>query len=163
MNIHITWANETVLQARERVEHVSFVSFVKHFKIEAKARAITQYEDLLESERIKLKRRELLKTSYTEFVGTRMESFWSMWEAKTELAHTQNKLKLTAANITKKNAIMAQEASVLESEKTFNSLCSTKHQGAQHHFDEVTALIPMPNQQLEGGNRCEYYFDRVDL
>jgi len=35
---------------------------------------------------------------------------------------THKKPKLTAANVTKKNAIMAQEASVFVSEKTFNSL-----------------------------------------
>lgn len=84
------------------MEHVSFVSLVKHFKIKVKATAIMQYEDLLKSDQIKLKRHELLKTSYAEFVGTCMDSFWLAWELKTDLAHTHKKLKLTVANVTKK-------------------------------------------------------------
>lgn len=64
---------------------MSFGSFVKNFKIKDKATAIKQYEDLLRSERIKARRRERLKASFAEFVGTRLDSFRSMWEQKAEL------------------------------------------------------------------------------
>lgn len=36
-------------------------------------------KDFLRSERIKVKRRERQKASYTEFVDTRLDSFWPAW------------------------------------------------------------------------------------
>ncbi|KAG0040473.1 hypothetical protein BGZ83_002531 [Gryganskiella cystojenkinii] len=85
---------------------------------------MSHYSKLLKDDRIKTKRRERLNDSFDAFVVTRFDTFWSNWELKVELAETQKKLGLNAATVAKKTAIMAQTASLHESEQSFALLSS---------------------------------------
>lgn len=63
MNSHVAWANDFRVLDGLREEHVSFASFVKYFKLKDKDKdkAMTYYDNLLKSDRIKKPRHESLR------------------------------------------------------------------------------------------------------
>ncbi|KAF9282821.1 hypothetical protein BGZ88_010839, partial [Linnemannia elongata] len=61
MNSHVAWANDFRVLDGLREEHASFASFVKYFKLKDKDKAMTYYDNLLKSDRIKKTRRESLR------------------------------------------------------------------------------------------------------
>ncbi|KAF9085404.1 hypothetical protein BGX27_003469, partial [Mortierella sp. AM989] len=61
---YIEWANSLNFVDEKQQEHVSFQSFVKEFELLDKEDAMKLYEELLESPRLKLSRRDRLKASY---------------------------------------------------------------------------------------------------
>lgn len=61
MNSHVARANDFRVLDGLREEHVSFASFVKYFKLKDKDKAMTYYDNLLKSDRIKKTRRESLR------------------------------------------------------------------------------------------------------
>ncbi|KAF9176890.1 hypothetical protein BGZ49_005885, partial [Haplosporangium sp. Z 27] len=91
----------------QQQEHVTFPSFVKEFELLDKDKAIMLYEELLESPRLRLGRRNQLKANFAEFTQRRLDTFWSSWENMVELGDIQKELDDSAEIVAKKYAVKA--------------------------------------------------------
>ncbi|KAK3805525.1 MAG: hypothetical protein J3Q66DRAFT_407535 [Benniella sp.] len=116
----IVWAQESHKnESGKIVEHVSFGSFVKKFKLKNKDHAIKRYQDLLNSKLLLAKRQKRLQQAFEQFQTSRLPAFWASWVQAGVLQDTQKNLDVNAKIISKKTAILAQNASLHESETSF--------------------------------------------
>ncbi|KAF9404240.1 hypothetical protein BGZ76_007036, partial [Entomortierella beljakovae] len=116
MDTYIAWAIETRRTTNgQRVEHVSFPSFVKNFRLTDQRGALADYAELLTASEISEKRRQVLQSTHATFMKNRLQSFWKVWEA-------QEKLDTSSEVTAKETAVLAQEASLHESKKSYGAL-----------------------------------------
>ncbi|KAI1287157.1 hypothetical protein EDD11_010486 [Mortierella claussenii] len=128
----VEWATTVKVVDGQQQEHVSFPSFVTEFELLDKDDAIKLYEELLESPRLKLNRRDRLKANYAEFSKRRLDAYWSSWENGAEMETVQKELEHNAAIVAKKTAVVTsrQDSSrisdILRAQKSLGNTRSTK-------------------------------------
>lgn len=123
METFIAWANEKRTSSEgQRVEHVSFPSFVKNFMLSDQSSALADYADVLTSSELSAKRRKILQGAHNIFMKSRLPDFWTSWKQQLALDKVQRELDTSSATTAKKTALLAQEACLRESAKSFGNL-----------------------------------------
>ncbi|KAF9311305.1 hypothetical protein BGZ91_006849, partial [Linnemannia elongata] len=123
METFIAWANEKRTSSEgQRVEHVSFPSFVKNFTLSDQSSALADYADVLTSSELSAKRRKILQGAHNIFMKSRLPDFWTSWKQQLALDKVQRELDTSSATTAKKTALLAQEACLRESAKSFGNL-----------------------------------------
>ncbi|KAF9980168.1 hypothetical protein BGZ65_005459 [Modicella reniformis] len=107
--IHLHWARDKV----PGVEHVTFETFVRHFKMSDRKQATDTYTALIGSDEIRSRRRKNLQDAFNEFEAHHADVFWS-----------QRKLEISSEITSNDAAVDLQEAAVKKSSKGYSELSS---------------------------------------
>ncbi|KAG0058317.1 hypothetical protein BGZ89_001385 [Linnemannia elongata] len=94
----------------------------RNFTLSDQSSALADYADVLTSSELSAKRCKILQGAHNIFMKSRLPDFWTSWKQQLALDKVQRELDTSSATTAKKTALLAQEACLRESARSFGNL-----------------------------------------